>query len=307
MGDASHLIFDRDLLRRRLARHRAAAASHDFLVRHAGEDVWARLGIVQRRLPVALCLGAGATGLAARLRERPGTELVIEAGLDGPGILVDEEALPFGAGSLDLVVSVLGLQLVNDLPGALVQMRRALRPDGLLLAAVLGGSSLAELREAFIAAETELEGGASPRVAPFADVRQLGQLLQRAGFALPVADSDTLEVGYASALHLMRDLRGMGWANPLRERRRSFLRRTTLMRAAEIYAERHARPDGRIKATFELVTLTGWAPHESQPKPLRPGSATTRLADALGKTGRPDEPPRSAPQADGSAPRRGGA
>ena len=196
-------------------------------------------------------------------------------------VVADEEALPFRDASLDLVVSALALQFVNDLPGTLIQIRRALKPDGLFLAAMIGGDSLAELREAFAAAEAEVEGGVSPRVAPFADLRDLGALLQRAGFALPVTDVDRLTVRYASPLALMHDLRRMGAGNALTERRRTPLRRATLRRMLEIYAERFADPDGRIRATFEIVWLSGWAPHESQQQPLEPGSAKTRLADAL--------------------------
>ena len=180
------------------------------------------------------------------------------------------------------MVSALAFQFVNDLPGTLVQVRRALNPDGLLLAAMVGGNSLNELREAFSVAESELEGGISPRVAPFADVRELGALLQRAGFALPVVDSDRLTVRYDSAFALMHDLRRMGATNVLSERRRTPLKRATLARMAEVYAERFADPDGRVRATFEIVWLLGWAPHESQQKPLKPGSAARRLADALG-------------------------
>ena len=173
--------------------------------------------------------------------------------------------------SLDLVVSALALQFVNDLPGTLIQIRRALKPDGLFLAAMIGGDSLAELREAFAQAEAEVEGGVSPRVAPFADLRDLGALLQRAGFALPVTDVDRVTVRYASPLALMHDLRRMGAGNALSERRRTPLRRATLRRVLEIYAERFADPDGRIRATFEIVWLSGWAPHESQQQPLRAG------------------------------------
>jgi SAM-dependent methyltransferase len=176
----------------------------------------------------------------------------------------------------------LALQFVNDLPGTLIQIRRALKPDGLLLMALLGGDSLSELREAFAQAESEIEGGLSPRVAPFADLRDLGGLLQRAGFALPVADSDRLTVRYDSAFALMRDLRAMGATNVLSERRRVPLKRATLLRMAQIYGERFADPDGRLRATFEIAWLSGWAPHESQQKPLKPGSAAQRLADALG-------------------------
>lgn len=197
-------------------------------------------------------------------------------------VVADEETLPFADGSLDLVVSALALQFVNDLPGALIQIRRALKADGLLLAALVGGDSLIELREAFAEAEIEIEGGVSPRVAPFADVRELGALLQRAGLALPVVDSDRLIVRYDTVFALMRDLRRMGATNMLRERRRTPLRRATLQRMAEIYAQRFADPDGRLRASFEIVWLSGWAPHESQQKPLKPGSAAQRLADALG-------------------------
>jgi SAM-dependent methyltransferase len=201
---------------------------------------------------------------------------------DAPAVAADEEALPFRDGSLDLVVSALALQFVNDLPGALIQVRRALKPDGLLLAALVGGESLAELREAIAAAESEIEGGISPRVAPFADVRELGALLQRAGFALPVVDNERLVVRYDSVFALMRDLRRMGATNVLHERRRRPLRRATLRRMTEIYAKRFSDADGRLRASFEIVWLSGWAPHESQQKPLKPGSATQRLADALG-------------------------
>jgi SAM-dependent methyltransferase len=194
----------------------------------------------------------------------------------------DEETLPFAAGSLDLVTSALALQFVNDLPGTLIQIRRALKPDGLLLAALVGGESLAELREAIAAAESEIEGGISPRVAPFADVRELGALLQRAGFALPVVDNERLVVRYDSVFALMRDLRRMGATNVLRERRRKPLKRTTLQAMAQIYARRFSDPDGRLRASFDIIWLSGWAPHESQQKPLKPGSAVQRLADALG-------------------------
>jgi SAM-dependent methyltransferase len=199
-----------------------------------------------------------------------------------PRAVADEEALPLKDASLDLVTSVLSLHLVNDLPGALVQIRRALRPDGLFLAALLGGDSLIELRQAFMVAETETAGGASPRVFPTADIRDMGGLLQRAGFALPVADTEQLTVTYADAFALMRELKAMGTANALAARSKKPLRRDTLHRAAQIYAERFGAGAGRVKATFEILYLSGWAPHESQQKPLKPGSAAARLADALG-------------------------
>ncbi len=197
------------------------------------------------------------------------------------GLVGDEEALPLAPGSIDLFASALALQWTNDLPGALIQIRAALRPDGLLLAAMTGGSTLAELREALTAAESELRGGASPRVMPAADVRDLGALLQRAGFALPVADREVLTVRYDSAFDLFRDLRAMGAANALPERERRPAGRGLFLRAAEIYAERFSDPDGRIRATFEIVSLSGWAPHESQQQPAKRGSGKVSLAEAL--------------------------
>jgi NADH dehydrogenase [ubiquinone] 1 alpha subcomplex assembly factor 5 len=206
---------------------------------------------------------------------------------DGLRVAADEEALPFREQSLDLVVSGLALHFINDLPGTLVQIRRALKPDGLLLAALLGGATLIELRTALLAAEEEMEGGASPRVAPFADVQDLGALMQRAQFALPVVDADTVTVTYPDALALMREIRAMGASNVLHARRRAPLRRATLMRAVASYRERFGLPNGRIPATFEILTLTGWAPHESQQQPLEPGTAKMRLADALGTVEQP--------------------
>ena len=285
-----HDIFDRRLLIARRNRVAEGAADHDFLLARVADDLMERLSAIKRRFPVALNLGAHHGLLGRRLRQLPGVEMVIDldpaarllAQCAGPRVQADEEALPFADQSLDLVVSGLALHVVNDLPGTLVQVRRALKPDGLLLAAMLGGTTLHELRTALLAAEEELEGGASPRVAPFADVRDLGALLQRAGFALPVADAETVTVTYAHPLALMRELRAMGAANALRQRRKAPLRRATLARALEIYAERFGLAGGRIPATFEIMTLTAWAPHESQQKPLQPGSAKVRLADVLG-------------------------
>ena len=202
-------------------------------------------------------------------------------------IVADEEALPFRDGSLDLVVSGLALQFVNDLPGTLHQIRRTLKPDGLMLAALLGGETLKELREAWLIAEDEVSGGASPRVAPFADVRELGGLLQRAGFALPVADADVVHVTYATPLALMREIKAMGGSNVLNARRRVPVSKGLLMRACEVYIDRFGLAGGRVPATFEIITLTGWSPHDSQQKPLQPGSAKVRLSDALGTVQRP--------------------
>ena len=282
------LIFDRRLIRRHLARAERAGAA-DFLINHVAADLVDRLSPVKRSFGLAVELG-GATSHGARALARSGrVESVIRLPALAPreprrflAAVADEEALPLAAASVDLVASLLCLQGVNDLPGALAQIRRALRPDGLFVACLLGAGTLTELRQSLAEAEAETTGGASPRVAPFADARELGALLQRAGFALPVTDVEKLIVRYSDPIALLRDLRAMGMANPLRERSRLPLRRATLARAAEIYGERFADPDHRLRASFELVWLTGWAPDASQPKPLAPGSAKTRLADALG-------------------------
>jgi len=285
----SPIIFDRRLIARRRARALARGAS-DFLLGHAADDLAERLALVRREFGLAVVLGAYHGLLADRLRGRVARLLEIELAPpfaavrdDRMLVVADEEAMPLAPASVDLVVSALSLHLVNDLPGTLLHARTALRPDGLFMASILGGRTLHELRSAFLEAESET-GGASPRVAPFADVRDLGALLQRAGFTLPVADSDTLTVAYETPLHLMRDLKAMGASNPLSDRSRRPLTRAVLLRAAEIYRRRFARADGKVIATFEIVTLTGWAPHESQQNALRPGSAAARLADALGAT-----------------------
>ncbi len=283
-------IFDSALLRARRNRWAGQAIAHDFLLVRIGEDFAERLSIVRRTFADAANVGAYHGAVSRRLRQCGNVGMMVDveaapallAQCDGQRILADSEVLPFAPGCLDLIVSGLAWQLVNDIPGVLAQARRALKPDGLLLAALLGGESLKELREAWLAAEAEVLGGASPRVAPFADVRDLGGLLQRAGFALPVADSDIFRVTYADPLAMMREVQAMAASNMLVERRRVPVTRGLLMRACAIYAERFALPDGRIPATFEIITLTAWVPHESQQKPLRPGSAQVRLAQALG-------------------------
>lgn len=283
----SPTIFDRKLLRMRQKRALALGPA-PFLLDRIAEEMGERLGVVLRQFDRAVDLDTP-TDTLRRVLVTGGKIGTIAAATSAgaaeifaPQVAADEEALPFADGSLDLVVSALALQFVNDLPGTLIQIRRALKPDGLLLVAMIGGDSLNELRESFAEAESEIEGGISPRVSPFADIRDLGSLLQRAGFALPVIDSDRLTVRYDNPLALMRDLRAMGATNILTERRRTPLKRATLQRMLEIYARRFADADGRLRATFEIVWLTGWAPHESQQKPLKPGSATQRLADALG-------------------------
>src|SRR3954469_10465753 len=276
------LVFDRAMLRRRQARAHALGFE-TFLIDRVASDLADRLGAVLREFPVAADLGTPTAAVRTALAGITSTGHLyrVASSLD-VDVVADEDALPLRDGSLDLVVSALALQFVNDLPGALVQIRRVLKPDGLFLAALLGGDTLTELRQSFAAAEAEIEGGISPHVAPFTDVREMGALLQRAGLALPVTDVDRLTVRYSSAFTLMAELRRMGATNALTERRRTPLRRATLLRMAEIYATRFADRDGRIRATFEIVWLSGWAPHESQQQPLRPGSAQTRLADALG-------------------------
>ena len=270
-------IFDRKLMRLRQARA-LAYGPETFLIDRVAADLGERLEAVLRTFERAADVGTPVDAVR-RVLKASGKVAAIYG---GDSVVANDEALPYADGSLDLVVSALALQFVNDLPGTLIQIRRALKPDGLLLAALLGGDTLIELREAFAEAEAEVEGGVSPRVAPFADVRALGGLLQRAGFALPVVDSDRLTVRYDSVFALMRDLRHMGATNIMLERRRTPLKRATLAKLADIYAQRFADSDGRLRATFEIVWLSGWTPHESQQKPLKPGTATQRLADALG-------------------------
>ncbi len=280
-------LFDQNALRLHAERAMRSGAQADFLLQRATADLEDRLAVVLRDFEHRLDLGTPLPLAANMLAHRQGqlTRLVPPghpAG-DGHWIKIDSplDVLPLAHESLDLVVSLLALQTVDDLPGTLVQIRRALKPDGLFIACLLGGETLTELRQSFLEAEMEIEGGASPRVAPFADLRDCGALLQRAGFALPVTDVDRVIVRYDNPFGLMRDLRAMGAANPLAERRRTFMKRATLMKAAEIYAERFSDPDGRVRATFDLVWISGWSPHESQQKPLKPGSATMSLADAL--------------------------
>lgn len=283
----THLVFDRALGRRRLARA-LAAKPESFLLDHVAAEFPERLAAVLRPFPRVLDLGTPGPVLAQALALRAPERLVRAAPLAAAlgtgaflGLACDEEALPFAPASFDLVVSALALQGVNDLPGTLVQIRRILKPDGLFMACLAGGQSLQELRICLAAAEEEISGGVSPRVAPFADLRDMGGLLQRAGFALPVTDADQIVVRYDSLFALLADLRAMGATNVLVARDRRSLRRAVLLRAAEVYASRFADPDGRVRATFEFVWLSGWAPHESQQKPLQPGSAKARLADAL--------------------------
>jgi SAM-dependent methyltransferase len=299
------LIFDRALHRQRLKRGSRRPEGADFLRSRAAEDAVERLSTILREFLLAVDLNAQTRAFAAALKADPialgKVGLLIEAApvhtvesfiahsaiappptAPPPRLVADDERLPFAPESLNLIVSLLSLHWTNDLVGALIQIRRALKPDGLFLGAFLGGATLNELRQSLLAAEVEVTGGAGPRVSPFADGLDGAALLQRAGFALPVADVDRLTVLYPHPLKLMADLRAMGETNVLADRPRRPLSRAALMRMCEIYTERFGRPDGRIPATFEIVSLTGWAPHASQPRPLKPGSAKMRLAEALG-------------------------
>ena len=272
---AAPILFDRALLRMRQSRAlRVGPAT--FLLDRVAEDMEERLHAVLRDFADAADIWTPGTVLRKPSRER--FKSVTQISLE-----LAQETLPFRPESLDLVVSGLAFQFVNDLPGVLAQIRRALKPDGLLLAAMIGGDTLTELRQSFASAEAECEGGVSPRVAPFADLRDVGSLLQRAGFALPVTDVDRIVARYDSAFALMQDLRRMGATNILLERRRTPTRRATMLRMAQIYGERFADADGRVRATFDVIWLSGWTPHESQQKPLKPGSAKASLAEAVKK------------------------
>lgn len=285
MSSAPTFPFETRLVRQRKLRARAGFAEAAFLHARVAADLADRLEAIPRRFESALALGGGGL-FGVELRER--IELsgrigrVIEADWAAGDVLLDPENLPFAAESFDLVVSPLALHWTNDLPGALIQLRRALRPDGVLLASLFGGETLTELRLSLIEAESELTGGAGPRVAPFADLQDVAGLLQRAGFALPAADRDVVTVCYGEPMRLLADLRAMGETAALTQRSPRGLSRRILARAFEIYRARFSDGEGRVRATFEILTATGWAPHASQQQPLKPGSAKTRLADALG-------------------------
>jgi SAM-dependent methyltransferase len=290
---APPLIFDRVLHRKRLDRAAPEYRQADFLQRRAAQDVAERLEAIMRDFPLAVDLSARGGAFREVLAQseaagRVGTLIEADlsprmlAGRGGPRVVLDEERLPFAPESLDLAVSTLGLHWTNDVVGALIQVRRALKPDGLFIGAFLGGATLTELRQSLVAAEAEILGGAGSRVSPFADTSDAASLLQRAGFALPVADVDRVSVTYDNPLKLLYDLRQMGETSVLAERHPRKLTRALLHRALEIYTQRFADADSRVPATFEIITLTGWAPDESQPQPLKPGSAKMRLADALG-------------------------
>jgi SAM-dependent methyltransferase len=279
--------FDHALASLRLDRATATRdAGAAFLMERAAEDLEERISTVERRFDAAAVLYSRSEAPRAALR-RSGKALSVtrvewQPGLAADAVVADPEILPFGDGELDLAVSLYALDTTNDAPGMLIQIRRALRPDGLFLGCMAGAGTLAELREALLAAETELTGGASPRVHPFADVRAAGALLQRAGFALPVTDHETVTVRYDTMFALIRDLRAMGATSVLAERAPKPASRALFLRAAEIYADRFSDPDGRVRATFSTIWMSGWAPHHSQQQPLKPGSAKVSLAQVLG-------------------------
>jgi SAM-dependent methyltransferase len=278
-------VFDRRLLRQRRERAAPHIGDYDFLSGKTAEQLLERLDLVQKQFPLVVAEGRG---LAGRLRQRQGTRQVISADNSfsiakqaGLAVVADEEFLPFRNASLDAIISNLNLHWVNDLPGALLQIRQALKPDGLFLAALLGGESLKELRQCLMEAELTVTGGASPRVSPFIDLQDMSALMQRAGFALPVVDNERITVHYRQALKLMQDLRGMGASNAVHDRLMKPTRRSVLMEASRLYHEKFADKDGLILVTFEVIHVIGWAPHGSQQKPLKPGSARNKLADAL--------------------------
>lgn len=296
-GNTVDPIFDIELATARKLRAQRAAlaqggaqgvAGADFLMRRAADDLAERLDAVARRFEKAAVLHCATPAardvLAASGKVGETTRVEADAALlaGEDGTVASPETVPFAPESLDLAISLYGLHDINDVPGMLVQIRRALRPDGLFIGCMAGAGTLAELRDALLAAETELAGGAGPRVFPFADVRDVGALLQRAGFALPVADHETVTVRYDSMFALMRDLRAMGATSSLAARSRRPASPKLFLRAAEIYAERFSDPDGRVRATFSTIWMSGWAPHASQQKPARPGSATVSLAKVLG-------------------------
>jgi SAM-dependent methyltransferase len=281
------LIFDRQRIRANRDRAARQPGQHGFLHDWAARNLVSRLDDIKRDFPLALLIGAQGAEVF-QVHEKIGRLITMDlsAGLlqKQSGLLLqgDEEALPFAPEVFNLVASPLVLHNTNDLPGALLQIRQCLKPDGLFLAAMLGGETLHELRGVMMEAETNRRGGISPRIAPFADKPQAGALLQRAGFNLPVIDSEIVTVTYDNAFSLMHDLRLMGEGNAIIRRDKTFAGRALFMEAADLYQNRFAEPDGRIRASFEIIFMIGWAPHDSQQKPLRPGTAQHRLADALG-------------------------
>lgn len=275
-------IFDRVAYSFRRARAQRNA-SESFLLEEAAQNLFGRVSAINRQFVRALDLNSRpqSFGMIKPLaRDWVRTSLAASEGLSADLVVADEELLPFADRTFELVTSVLSLHAVNDLPGTLIQICRVLVPDGLFVAALFGGSTLQELRRAFAAGENETTGGVSPRVAPFADVRDLGGLLQRAGLAMPVADIERLTVRYSQFFTLAQDLRSLGETNALAERSRKALRRDTLSAVLSHYAANDSERDERLRATFDVAYLIGWAPHESRPQPPGPAGGRARLRDA---------------------------
>lgn len=295
-------VFDRTLVRAHRDRAAPGFSDHDFLVAEVADRLTDRLADISRNFSTVLDLGCHTGQLGRALQHRTDIKTLVQTDLSmgmlgaatGLRAAADEEVLPFADQTFDLVASVLSLHWVNDLPGTLAQINRCLKPDGVFLGAFLGGNTLQELRAAFLEGELEIKGGAGPHISPFAEVRDAGGLLQRAGFALPVADVETLTVTYPTPFALMTELRGMGETNALADGQAAPLSRSTLSATAAAYARSYGDTDGRVPATFDILYMTGWRPDPSQPQALRPGSASTRLADALGSEEHSagDNPPR---------------
>lgn len=284
-------VFDRTALIHKRNRAYQNISAYNFLWDWTGTQICDRLQDVKRKFPLALEIGTRTPN--AHLNEWKHIsdiqhlfhlDLIVPPHSASPLVIGDEEALPFGSETLDLIISNLTLHSVNDLPGALIQIRRALKPDGLFCAAMFGGETLWQFKEAFHHTELSLKGGLSPHIFPFADKQQMGGLMQRAGYALPVVDSDIITVTYSDIYKLMHDLRGMGEGNIISARNKTYYGRDFFEEANTYYKEHFSDAEGKLEAHFEIIFLIGWAPHESQQKPLRPGSAKTRLADALETT-----------------------
>lgn len=291
-SNAPMQVFDRTAVAHHRNRAANGLAEHDFLFMEAADRLCDRLDDVKRKFETALDLGCHGGEVAKNLGSRGGIKNLTQTDISPKmvalaektghkAMVADEENLPFNDATFDLVLSNLSLHWVNDLPGALIQIRKSLKPDSLMLASVFAERTLWELRESFMAAEIEIEGGISPRVSPFATVQDLGSLLGRAGFVLPVLDTDTITVSYPDAFKLMADLRGMGENGAVVGRRKTFTREDTILRAASYYQEKFADNDGRIPATFDIVTMTAWSPGPNQPQPLKPGSGEVNLSLVL--------------------------
>ncbi|VAV86890.1 SAM-dependent methyltransferase, BioC-like [hydrothermal vent metagenome] len=280
-------VFDRQLVAKRRVQALARENYPDFLDELIGQELVSRLDLIERQFENCVILGQPANRFLQEIRRSPKLHNII-AQRSGPGgrseLVYDSEWLPFKDNSLDCIIAPPGLELVNDLPGTLIQINRALKPDGLFLGAMYGGLTLVELRHAWLLADEETSGGASPRVAPFIDVRQAGNLLQRAGLALPVADADVLTIRYDNVKALMTEIKNMGFANGLVQRSGKFISRGLLELVDFHYRKEFSDPDGRIRATLEINYLTAWCPHDSQQKPLKPGSARQHFSDVLSGT-----------------------